>query len=173
MIKSALNDNFPLEAAKWPVLVLDINGCIEHCNEAARKQLSRDGNDVKNLEDIWTGDNGCSSAEFLKRISTAPISTFPLHLKTKVVGKRKTFSAHICHLQESERKLMLIQFFARKMSSTGMTTFITREVSGDLSAKLQEVGKSPGAEKQSDPEESAILTSAVTPEAPPLRKSRI
>ena len=170
MIKSALNDNFPLEAAKWPVLVLDINGCIEHCNEAARKQLSRDG---KNLEDIWTGDNGCSSAEFLKRISTAPISTFPLHLKTKVVGKRKTFSAHICHLQESERKLMLIQFFARKMSSTGMTTFITREVSGDLSAKLQEVGKSPGAEKQSDPEESAILTSAVTPEAPPLRKSRI
>ena len=78
------NDNFPLDGAKWPVLVLDIAGNVVHANAAAIKQLSRDGQNIGNLEELWTSDNGCSAGEFIKRIATAPITTFPLRLKTKV-----------------------------------------------------------------------------------------
>jgi nitrogen-specific signal transduction histidine kinase len=165
------NDNFPLDGAKWPVLVLDIAGNVVHANAAAIKQLSRDGQNIGNLEELWTSDNGCSAGEFIKRIATAPITTFPLRLKTKVKGERKTFSAHICKLTEGDRKLMLLQFFARKLSSTGTTNFMTRGDVGETPTEpLEEDSKVLPAgtiEQGLSPDDSVILPLSAAPAVPP------
>lgn len=107
-------DNFPLDSAKWPVLVVDVTGTTLRCNQAARTQLSPDGKDIANLEDVWTPENGCSAADFVKRVAAASIPTFPLRLKTKADGELKPFTAHICHIQEDDRKLTILQFHGRK-----------------------------------------------------------
>ena len=107
-------DNFPLDGAKWPVLVVDVTGTTLRCNQAARTQLSADGKDIGSLEDVWTPENGCSAADFVKRVAAASIPTFPLRLKTKADGELKPFTAHICHVQEDDRKLTILQFHGRK-----------------------------------------------------------
>ncbi|MGB0583329.1 MAG: hypothetical protein ACPGVU_26905, partial [Limisphaerales bacterium] len=61
-------DNFPLEGAKWPVLILDIEGKVARANQAAIKQLSSDGKTLAKLESVWTRENGCTSDEFVKRV---------------------------------------------------------------------------------------------------------
>lgn len=164
---AATDENFPLSAAKWPVMVLKPTGEVVRCNDTCNKQLGRDGGIVQFLDQVWTSDNGCSAADFLKRITTAPIATFPLRLKTKNKGERKTFTAHICKLQEGDAKLVLIQFFARKLSTTGTTQFMTRdEVAGAPSKPLSE-DSSVQQGKQPSPDESVILPLVNTPAAPP------
>lgn len=148
-------DNFPLEGAKWPVLILDIGGDVIRANKAALKQLSPDGKSLKNLESVWTQENGCTSNEFVKRVATMPITTFPLRLVTNK-GELKPFSAQVCRIEEKDRKLSLIQFFPRKMSPSGTTQFINRE---DLGVEAET-----GAEPNPKPEPSP---SVPVPPAPP------
>jgi signal transduction histidine kinase len=119
-------DSFPLDGAKWPVLVVDLTGKVHRCNQAVRSQLSASGKDIGHLEEVWTPENGCSAADFVKRVAAASIPTFPLRLKTKADGELKPFTTHICHIQEQDRKLTVLQFHGRKTAVSG-TTMMARE----------------------------------------------
>jgi len=166
-------EQFVLDSAKWPAMVIDLNGKVMTCNQTAVKQLSRNGKPIAALENVWTAENGCSAGEFLTRIASTPISTFPLKLKTKKKGERKAYTAHVCHLAAQKTKQVLVQFFPRKLSPTGTTQVLTRD----------DLGMAPGANAASPQaqlppvvelnrsnvagDESSVLMKEPPPPAPP------
>lgn len=89
-------ETFPMDGAKWPVIVIKNDGKVLLCNEAAKQQLHNGANGIGDLNVIWTDENGCSSEDFVKRISTTSISAYPLRLKTRMDEDLKHFTAHIC-----------------------------------------------------------------------------
>lgn len=156
-------DNFPLEGARWPVLILDIGGNVTRANQAALKQLGADGKSLKNLESVWTQENGCTSGEFVKRVATMPITTFPLRLITNQ-GELRPYTAHVCRIEEKDRKLSLIQFFPRKLSATGTTQFLNRE-------DAQPESGTGSTESKTEPTTSLPVPLAPPPEEPNLSTS--
>lgn len=167
-------EQFVLDGAKWPAMVIDLNGKVFTCNKTAIKQLSRNGKAIGRLDDVWTSENGCSAGEFLTRIGSTPISTFPLKLKTKKKGERKTYTAHVCHLAEQKTKQILVQFFPRKLSPTGTTQVLSRDDLGvaqtggnrsDSSVELPPVVQVNVSDSQAD--DSAVLVKEPPPAPPP------
>ena len=165
---------FVLDGAKWPAMVMDLSGKVVSCNQTAIKQLSRTGKAIGNLDQVWTTENGCSAGEFLTRIGSAPISTFPLRLKTKKNGERKAYTAHVCHLAEEKTKQVLLQFFPRKLSPTGTTQVLTRDDWGVTPATANPTSKAAQLPpvmdvNQSNPagDGSSVLIKEPPPPAPP------
>jgi signal transduction histidine kinase len=130
-----VKETFPLDGAKWPVIVIKNDGKVLLCNEAAKQQLHNGAKGIGHLNVIWTDENGCSSDDFVKRISTTSISAYPLRLKTRTDEELKHFTAHICIWPENTEKRFLLQLFPRKLPQTGTTQFLTRDDSGDVQHK--------------------------------------
>lgn len=131
-------ETFPMDGAKWPVIVIKNDGKVLLCNEAAKQQLHNGAKGIGHLNVIWTDENGCSSEDFVKRISTTSISAYPLRLKTRMDEDLKHFTAHICIWPEKTDKRFVLQLFPRKLPPTGPTQFFTRDVSGAVSDKALE-----------------------------------
>jgi signal transduction histidine kinase/ActR/RegA family two-component response regulator len=153
-------ESFPLDGAKWPVLTLDVTAKVVRCNQAARSQLSPTGKDIAHLDEIWTPENGCSASDFVKRVAAAGIPTFPLRLCVKA-AELKPFTAHICQVQESDRKLIILQFHGRK-AAAGATTIANREAFEQARGQEAEVVPAPAIAAPAPVVETAALAGPPT-----------
>lgn len=105
--------DFPLEAAAWPVLIVDASGDISKANAYARAVFGgTDGNPPKRLVGLWTFDNGCSAEQFLKQLEQAATPVFPLKLQTTKDGLMP-FNVHINPWISGTRKSFVFQVHTR------------------------------------------------------------
>ena len=111
--------DFPLEAAAWPVLIVDASGDISKANAYARAVFGgTDGNPPKRLVGIWTFDNGCSAEQFLKQLEQTATPVFPLKLQTTKDGLMP-FNVHINPWISDARKSFVFQVHARPTLPSG------------------------------------------------------
>jgi len=107
------NADFPLEAAAWPVLLVESSGDITKANAYARAVFGgTDGSPPKRLVGIWTFDNGCSAEQFLKQLEQAATPVFPLKLQTTKDGLMP-FNVHINPWINDTRKAFVFQIHTR------------------------------------------------------------
>lgn len=102
-----------LEAAAWPVLVVDSLGEITQANAFARALFGgADGQVSKRLVGIWTFENGCSAEQFLRQLDSGSTFTFPLKLQTAKDGL-VGFLVHVSPAHRDGKKLFVFQVHPR------------------------------------------------------------
>jgi len=105
-------DIFILNAASWPVLVVDAGAFVSQANPAALEFFgSKVQGKVDSLTNIWTNENGGDPAALLEKVGSAKALTLPLKLRDKGIAIT-TFNASICLLEGKAAPLYLVQLFA-------------------------------------------------------------
>src|SRR5262245_16965621 len=101
---------FVLNAAKWPVLLLDGDGNIYHRNPAAEKIFGpQPSGDTAVFAAFWAAENNVALKDFLADGSkaTREVSTVQFKTKTGLVS----FQALLCPFHHDNQKLGVLQLF--------------------------------------------------------------
>jgi signal transduction histidine kinase len=130
-----LDDIAILDAAAWPVLLVDKSACVRRANAAA---LEFFGNKIENgaaLSAVWTNENGSEPAAFLEKVSAAKSLMAPLKLRGKGITIT-AFNASACVLSNGAEKLFVLQLFpATPANSPARVEGKTQSVEVNLAQK--------------------------------------
>jgi signal transduction histidine kinase/FixJ family two-component response regulator len=101
--------DFPLEAAAWPVLIVNAQGEITRGNAFAHAVFGgADDQLPKRLVGLWTPENGCSAEQFVRQLDSGVAFVFPLKLQTTKEGS-VAFVVHVSPWQQNGKKQFIFQ----------------------------------------------------------------
>jgi two-component system, cell cycle sensor histidine kinase and response regulator CckA len=110
MTKQA-NDISMLDAASWPVLLVDGSACVRRANSAAIDVFGgKVEADPAPLSGLWTNENEGDAAAFLHKVASAKALVVPLKLRGKGIAITP-FNASVCILEREGTMFFLFQLF--------------------------------------------------------------
>src|SRR5215212_378819 len=110
MTKQA-NDIAMLDAASWPVLLVDGSACVRRANAAAIDVFgAKVESDPAPLSGLWTNENEGDPAAFLHKVDSAKALVVPLKLRGKGIAITP-FNASVCILEREGTRFFLFQLF--------------------------------------------------------------